>query len=203
MTAESQRKLPHLLWDPFKRISSSRALFLGLGVLLIGGVAAEIGDARYPGLISLQFAESTHWVDGFMDQILSICVAAIVFYIAAFLSGARNFLLIDLMSFFMVARLPLLILPLANYNGWLHQKSLELTGIALEGEIIPEMGESVLLLLVSTVMIFLLIWTIVLLFNAYQFVTNLKGISLLLSFIAAMILTLVITYFLTPESYVI
>ncbi|TVR88854.1 MAG: hypothetical protein EA411_03725 [Saprospirales bacterium] len=191
-----------LFWNPFERYAGSSALVIGTIFLLVGSVAAAIGNARFIGLISMQFVDSVHWLDGFFDQVVSLCIAVLVFTLAAIISGSRRFRIIDILGTFMMAKAPLLVLPLLNFNGWMYRKSIELTEVALEGQELPNVGDTVILLLVSMVLILFFIWTIVLLFHAYRTSTNLKGLPSFISFVLAMIVTMILSYLIIPSTYV-
>jgi hypothetical protein len=190
-----------LIWNPFDRYAGQPALVIGIFFVLIGSVASIVGDARYPGLISMQFVESVHWMDGFLDQIVSLSIALVVFTLAAIAAGARKFRIIDILGTFMMAKAPLLILPFVNFNGWMYAKSVELTEVALEGEELPNVGDTIVLMLVSIILIFFLIWTIALLFNAYRVSTNLKGLPSFISYVLAMVVTLILSYLIIPSTY--
>lgn len=191
----------HYFWNPFDRIAGVTAVAWGVIFLIIGSFTAWIGTARYPGLISMQYVESVHWLDGLLDQIVSLAIAVVIFALAAFIAGARRFRLIDLIGTFMVAKAPLLILPVININGWMYKKSIELTEVALEGEALPDLWDGIVLILLSILLIFFLIWTIVLLFHAYRVSTNLKGLPSFISFILAIVVSLVASYIIIPAQY--
>ncbi|TVR79822.1 MAG: hypothetical protein EA409_08830 [Saprospirales bacterium] len=191
----------HYFWNPFDRIAGITAIAWGVIFLVFGSFTAWLGTARYPGLISMQYVESVHWLDGFLDQLVSLAIAVIVFAVAAFIAGARRFRIVDLVGTFMVAKAPLLILPIFNFNGWMYKKSMELTEVALEGEALPDLWDTIILILLSILLIFFLIWTIVLLFHAYRVSTNLKGLPSFVSFILAMVVTLIASYIFIPAQY--
>nr|MBS0037068.1 hypothetical protein [Saprospiraceae bacterium] len=188
-------------WNPFRRLKGMRALAIGLVFLVIGSVGSVFGEVRYPGIFTWQYVESVHWLSGFFDQILGILIAVVVFYLIAYIFGARKIHILNMTGGFLVARGPIVFLPFLNFNGWLYGVSENLIEVGMEGEELPGFGESVVMVLVSILLLLCFVWTISLLFSAYRESTRLRGIPSLISFILGIIVSLILTGWMIPDYY--
>lgn len=190
-----------LLWNPFPGYSQNKTIILGVLVLVIGSVSAVVGNVRYPGVFTWQYVESVPWMAGFLDQLISLMVTFAVFVVAALISGSERIRYFKLAGSIMLARAPIVILPFLNFNGWLWEASEQLVDLNIEGNDLPEFIASIVLVLVSIVLIVFMVWTLSLLFNAYRSSTKMSGVGSLISFVLAMIGSLIISAILIPESY--
>lgn len=188
-------------WNPFRRIRGIRSLSIGLLFILIGSLGSVFGHVRFPGIFTWQYMDSVHWLSGFLDQIIGIVIAVVVFYLAGLLFGARRIHILNMTGGFMVARAPIVLLPFLNFNGWLYRVSENLLEVGVEGENLPGFGESAVMVLVSILLLFFFMWTISLLFNAYRESTGLRGIPSLISFILGIIASLILTGLILPDQY--
>ena len=188
-------------WNPFGIVKGRVGLILGLIVILIGSIGSIVGNVRYSGILSWEYFDQVHWMSGFLDQILGLILSLIVFYLIAYLFGARRIHTINLCVVLMVARAPLVVLPFLNFNGWLFEVSEGLLEIGLEGEDLPAFGESVVMVLVSILLLFCFVWSVSLLFNGYRLSTRLRGIPSLVSFIVAVVLSLMVSGWIIPDQY--
>ncbi len=188
-------------WNPFGIVKGRAGLILGLIVILIGSIGSIVGNVRYSGILSWEYFDQVHWISGFLDQILGLILSLIVFYTIAYVFGARKIHTINLCVVLMVARAPLVVLPFLNFNGWLFEVSEGLLEIGLEGEHLPAFGESVVMVLVSILLLFCFVWSVSLLFNGYRSSTRLRGIPSLVSFIVAVVLSLMVSGWIIPDQY--
>ena len=190
-----------LLWNPFPGYTQNKTIVLGALVLVIGSVGAVVGNVRYPGVFTWQYVESVSWMAGFLDQLISLMVTFAVFVVAALISGSERIRYIKLAGSIMLARAPIVFLPFLNFNGWLWEASEQLVDLNIEGNDLPEFIASIVLVLVSIILIVFMVWTLSLLFNAYRSSTKMSGVGSLISFVLAMIGSLIISAILIPESY--
>lgn len=190
-----------LLWNPFPRYTQNKTLVLGMLVLIIGSVSAMVGNVRYPGVFTWQYVDTVGWMAAFFDQLICLAVTFVVFVAAALFSGSERIRYWKLVGSIMMARAPIVILPFLNFNGWLLEASEQMVDLNIEGNDLPEFIASILLVLVSIVLIVFMVWTLSLLFNAYRSSARLTGVGSLISFILAMIISLIISGILIPDSY--
>jgi hypothetical protein len=167
----------YLLYNPFMRITGIKSFFIGfLGLLLTTYLAYKTGT-HFNGLLNINFAKdsdywiylvenSSHWI------ILSILLLA-----SGLILSKSKIRVIDIFGTALFSRIPLLIVPLIRtipvFQSFVAQSS---TMYLLIG-----------IFLIS------LIWTILLLFNAFKVSCNLKNEKLIVSFIACLILSEVLT----------
>lgn len=165
------------LYNPFNQIAGLKSLIIGLIGLLITTYLAFITGTHFNGLLNIDFAkDSDYWV--FLTENISnwLLISAFM-YISGLILSKSKIRVIDIFGTTLLSRVPLIITPLIRtlpvFQSFMHQ-SWQL--YALEG-----------------VYLISLIWTIILLFNAFTISCNLKSEKLIISFIVSMTLSEICT----------
>jgi hypothetical protein len=164
-------------YNPFNQIAGIKSLNFGLvGLLIVTYLAYKTGT-HFNGLLNIDLAkDSDYWV--FITESFSnwVLISASM-YISGLILSKSKLRVIDILGTTLLSRIPLIITPLVR--------------------IIPLFQSFVIL---SWQMYFIygfylisLVWTIILLFNAYKISCNLKDEKLIISFIICMILSEICT----------
>jgi len=165
------------LFNPFNQITGFKSLYFGLIGLLIVTYLAFITGTHFNGLLNINFAkDSDYWV--FTTESISnwLLISAFM-YISGLILSKSKIRVIDILGTTLLSRIPLIIAPLIR--------------------IIPAFQSFMIL---SWQMYFVigfylisLIWTIILLFNAFKISCNLKNEKLIISFIISILLSEICT----------
>ena len=181
--------LKTILFNPFEIIAGTKALLIGLGLILLTGVLGYFSNICFDGIIDMHFADTKitflyHLTEGIINWVLA---SIILFLVGAIFSKTR-YRLIDIFGTVALSRWPLSLLSffslfvahqkVNNYILW------KVTG--KEPEVFVSMGELIVFGLFLFLVILVLIWMIKLMYNAYSISFNLKGQKAIFSFIGAL-----------------
>jgi hypothetical protein len=165
------------LFNPFNQIAGFKSLNFGLIGLLIVTYLAFITGTHFNGLLNINFAkDSDYWVF-ITESITNWLLISAFIYISGLILSKSKIRVIDILGTTLLSRIPLIIAPLIR--------------------IIPAFQSFMIL---SWQMYFVigfylisLIWTIILLFNAFKISCNLKNEKLIISFIISILLSEICT----------
>jgi hypothetical protein len=164
-------------YNPFGQIAGLASLIIGLIGLFIVTYLAYITGTHFNGLLNIDFAkDSAYWV--FITESLSSWIFTTFFmYISGLILSKSKLRFIDILGTILMSRIPLVFAPLIR--------------------IIPLFQSFVIR---SWQMYFIIgfylasvVWTVILLFNAYKISCNLKSGKLIVSFIISLILSEICT----------
>lgn len=171
------------LYNPFTKIAGFKSFIIGLTALLINTyLAFKTGThfktgTYFSDLFSIDFAkDSDYWV--FLTESLSNWLFISTFlYISGLILSKSKIRVIDILGTTLLSLIPLIITPLIRmlpvFQSFMHQSWQRDT---IEG-----------------VYLISLVWTIILLFNAFKISCNLKNERLVTSFIISIILSEICT----------
>lgn len=178
-----------LLFKPFERYSETTLLLVGFGFTLLSALAAFAFNVRYDGVLDMHAVKEVSLQQVLIDTAVNLVSLFTFFYLAAVIvyKRARP---VDLLSTVLVARIPMVLLPLLNVNNYSYNVAKELieaTKNIQEGpeqilSFLPFLGLTVVMLLVVTA------WYVALLYNGFKVATNAKGAKPVVLFIAAILL---------------
>lgn len=165
------------LYNPFIQIAGFKSLLIGVSGLIITTFTAFKTGTHFNGLLNIDLAkDSGYWVY-LIENCSQWIILSAFFYLAGLILSKSRVRLIDVLGTTLFSRIPLVITPLVRTIPIFQSFAFgSVTMYAIVG-----------IYLVS------LIWTIVLLFNAFKVSGNLKSVQLIVSFIACMILSEVLT----------
>jgi hypothetical protein len=165
------------IFNPFVQIAGLKSLCIGLSVLFVTSYISYKTGTHFYGLVNIDFAkDSDFWI--YLVEISSHwIILSILFYLAGSILSKSKLRAIDIFGTTLFARIPLVIAPLIR--------------------IIPVFRsfafQSASMYLIIAIYMVSLIWTVVLLFNAFKISCNLKNEILIVSFIVSIILSEVLT----------
>lgn len=165
------------LINPFIRIAGYKSLMIGFVGLLLVSFVSYITGTHFNGLLIVGFAKDSKFVYYFLEHIISWIAIFIFLFLSGIILSKTKFRLIDILGTALLARLPLIIAPLIRLLP--HFQSF--------------VFQSWEMYFVYGVYLLSLIWTIVLLFNAFKISCNLKSKRLIISFAVSIILSEITT----------
>jgi len=164
-------------YNPFNQVAGFKSLILGLIGLLIVTYLAFITGTHFNGLLNIDFAkDSDYWV--FITESFSnwILISAF-FYISGLVLSKSKLRVIDILGTTLLSRIPLIIAPVIRIIPFFQ------SFMVLSWQMYFVYG----FYLIS------LVWTIILLFNAFKISCNLKNERLIISFTICVILSEICT----------
>ena len=165
------------IFNPFVQIAGFKSLLIGVSGLILTTFTAFKTGTHFNGLLNIDFAKDS----GFWVYLLENCsqwiILSIFFYLAGLLLSKSRVRLIDILGTTLFSRIPLVITPLVRTIPVFQSFAF---------------GSATMYSIIGIYLISL-VWTIVLLFNAFKVSGNLKSVQLIVSFIASMVLTEVLT----------
>lgn len=170
-------KSNNYIYNPFNRIAGFQSLLIGLAGFLITTYLAYLTGTHFIGFRKIVFArDSAYWV--FLAENLSSWLfASIFFFILGFVLSRSKIRIIDVFGTVLFARIPLIAAPLIRLMPFFYSFGFQ----------------SWQMYFIEGVYYLSLIWTIVLLYNAYKVSCNLKHERLIISFMINLVLSEVST----------
>lgn len=177
-----------LLINPFEKYDTKLLLLAAALLTIAGAIMAYWLNARFDGAIDLHFAPHTTAKTIATDLIIAIGSL----FLLLFLTGIainRKTRFVDILIAVMLARFPLYLMTLFNYNNTMY----DITGQILNSgnvEQLPDIPASGIALLMAFAVLGLLglIWFCAMLFNGFRVATNAKGARHVVLFAAAVVL---------------
>lgn len=184
-----------LVWltNPFHFLGGQKLLAIGIAVLLLHIPIGYLFGARFDGAIDMHITGDVSMLQVFVDVLIAWLSLAISFYLSATLFKAP-IRFVDIAGATALARVPLLLSVIPGFIFAPEAESLEEI-LAIEG------SELCLLVAGSLVILGLMIWFFIVLFNAYKINSNLKGWKLGVGFVAGVIAAEGVSLFLIRELF--
>jgi len=173
------------LFNPFKFIAGTRALLLGLGVMLITAIVCMLTKWHLDGVIDIhQGKEGSPSYLYFIEPAIDWLCLALPLYIFARSFSVSSVRFIDIAGTSALARYPMLFAVLVSMLMPHHSGDTQnfLNSLLSDPNLIMR------LVLLSLLIIPLTVWTVALMYNAYSLSANLKGPKAAWSFIGSFLI---------------
>lgn len=182
-----------ILFNPFQKYSDTVLLISGLCFSAIGVLLGFAFNARFDGFIDLHFTQNTTFFQPLSDTIINAFYGTIVFFIIGKVINKKT-RIIDILTTCLIAKAPLYLIAFFNINHLMYNATLKMMSMTTIEKINSISTIDITIVMVSAViMIPILIWVFVLLFNGFKTATNAKGIKHTLLFILGVILSEIIS----------
>jgi hypothetical protein len=176
------------LFNPFKFIAGNKALLLGISAMIISAILSCIGKVHQDGIIDMHEGRMTasylYFVEPFIDWVCTF----IPLYIFGRFTSDSSVRFIDIAGTAALARYPVIIAVIINmfFVPFINIK--ELSDIQSISS-----GTMTELIISGAAVLFIIIWIVALLYNAYSTSANLKGPKAIWTFIASMLIAEVLS----------
>jgi hypothetical protein len=165
------------LFNPFLQIAGLTSLLIGLSGLFLTSYLAYKTGTHFNGLLSIDFAKDSDFWVFLVENGSQWIILSILLFAAGLILSKSKIRAIDIFGTTLFSRIPLIIVPLIRvfppFQSFVYQ--------------------SATMYFIIGIYRITLIWTIVLLFNAFKVSCNLKNEKLIVSFILCIILSEVFT----------
>lgn len=196
------------LFTPFKFIAGTKALVLGLVIMVILAILGYYSGTYFDGAIDIHYGSDTISTVPFgVHLFFQLCgwfSFTLCLYVAARIVSKSSVRLIDMAGTLALSQLPLLIAALWGFVPLAHISFGEVDIQTLNiGQLIAVLMDNLPALIATIVVSTLaIIWSFILKYNAYSVSANIKGVIGIVSFavavIVAEIISQILLYFILP-----
>jgi len=175
----------NLMLNPYMRLAGWQAFALGIVFILLTGIVGTYANVYFDGAIDMHFTEKATLKTSF--NLLGIDILSV--FLALSVAGifiSKNFRLIDILGTITLAKAPFLLFAVAS----LLTKSPSNEQIIKNPLSIFSSASFVIVMLFSVPII---IWYIILLYNAFKTSTGAKGNQVVIAFIIALLMAEIIS----------
>lgn len=172
-----------MLMNPFTRIAGWQAFGVGLVFILLMGFIGYSSGVVFDGVFDMHLIETT-LSGSFAYLAMGLVPLVLVMWVAGLLVS-RNFRFIDILGTMTLAKAPFLILAIFGY----FVQAPNMDEIMRDPYVILHSTSFLLMIIVSVPVI---IWSIVLMFNALKVSCDLKGNTLTVAFICGLFVSEII-----------
>lgn len=184
------------LFTPFKFIAGTKALLLGLMLMIILSILGYLGNTHFDGAIDIHYGcpETTMpYIIHLSYQFIGWICLAVVFYITALIVTKSKVRLIDIAGTIALAKTPLTLAAITGFIPSFHIcfGNPDTLNIAMMVDILKD--NIILICIIGFVTLIIAIWSILLMYNAYSVSANVKGVAGIASFVIALLLAEIIS----------
>lgn len=195
------RSLTSWLFTPFRFIAGSKALFIGIIVLALLSILGYFGNVHFGGIIGPSIADSSSespYILHACYQLSAWISMTLVFYITARLVSKTSVRFIDIAGTMAVSQAPFILVALLGLFPDVHLHIGD-PNTANIPEIMQVVKDNIgMIATISIISILVMVWSIILKYNAYSVSANIKGaiggISFTIAIIICEILSRLINY---------
>lgn len=184
-TAESS--LQTYLFYPHRHLDGWKALAIGLAFQVMATLLAFLLSGRFDGILDYHFVSTSSLGQTTLDQVINIVVLWLVFGGSIFLISRGRNRWSDVLGLLLLARAPVIFLPLLNVGDYFRELSERLFAGGAPLQELPSPAESLYLLLFSLLTLAILVWWLVLLFRVYRLLIHKTGTGYTLLFIGLVV----------------
>jgi len=174
-----------LMINPFTRIAGWQAFGLGLVVLVVSAIIGGFGNVIFDGVIDMHLVKEVTMLHSFGYLTISTLTLVIIMWITGLIIS-KNFRFIDILGTMTLSKAPFLILGFAGF----FTKMPDMNEV-MKNPMIVLSSTSFIVLMILTMPI--LVWSIVLMYNALKISCGVKGTRLTFAFIIAIFASEVIS----------
>lgn len=185
------------LFNPFVYIAGSKALIIGVVVMAISAVLANLCHGHFDKVLDFHKTAETAiplYISLGEQAIILLCLT-LVFYTGGRLFSSSAIRLIDVAGTMALARWPMLAVAICGFG---------LPGISMNGKIDVEQIQALItpVFMVATfISIVFTVWMVALTYNAFSVSCNIKGSKASMVFIAGILLAEILSYLLSHQLY--
>jgi len=184
----AKNKLITYLFYPYQSVDGWKAISWGLGIQLLATLLAYFMSGRFDGFLDYHLVDNATLYQTAFDQLINVSTMLLVFGATiALISRGRN-RGSDLIGLLLIARAPVVVLPLLNIGDFFRQLTPRLLADEMALSKLPSPAESFILLLFSLLALSILVWWLVMLFQVYRLLLHKTGFGYTLLFLGLVVL---------------
>ena len=189
------------LLNPFVYIAGGYSLLIGLLIIFCTSVIGYYSNIHFPDIISVKTGPDYPVLYYILQSIANWLVISAMLYLFAVVFSKWKIRSIDIFGTQALARFPYLIAALTGFSNTMDKFGRYILWQLLEqGEpVVMSAGAITLAIVLIIFTLFLTIWMVALMFNAYKIASNLKRGKLIITFITSLILAIVLSAFINSK----
>jgi hypothetical protein len=169
----------NFMFNPFTRIAGWQAFGLGLVFVIFMGVIGTYSNVSFNGALDAHFIQHMTFISSFSLLAIDLISLILIMYITGLIIS-KGFRFIDILGTMTLAKAPLVIIAFAGYfNKTIFQNTIPENPI--------EMFQSITFIILMILSVFIIIWNITLMYNAFKTSCDVKGSKLTIAFIIALV----------------
>jgi hypothetical protein len=185
-----------LLFNPFIKIAGTRAAFIGLIVLGISSWLNSVYNIHLGGVVDIYMVKEVSLITAVSENLIIVASLAIVFGLLVFFLKGLRFRLVDLIGLILFSRIPFVLAPFIS--SLIPQEKLQNLLEAVENISGPQglaavQNELILISFIGLLMLLLVVFFIIWLYNAFVLLCNQKGLKINILFVAGLIISEIIS----------
>lgn len=187
---ESKISLGQYLFNPFKTLAGSKALILGVSVILIAAFLGSLSNTHFDGVLDVHIGrEAPTWLFFAESLIDWLCVVLFLFFSALIVSRSQ-WRFIDILGTQALSRWPTLISALVMLHPANRRFAEYLMSKVGQGStaVTINTSDAVIFFTATIIALLMLIWMVALMYRAYAVSCNVKGAKAIVTFIISLIL---------------
>ena len=178
------------IFNPYNRIAGTKAYIAGFTGIILSGVLCFFSHTHFDGVIDVHFNDAGSIFLFLLEGLIALGSIVLIFSLAALILVGTRFRFIDMLGTMSLARLPMIIVPffalilppekVTDYflYTFLHQGAPVTIGN----------WDIASFIIMIFIMLFVLAWTITLMWSAFRICTNTKGAKTVVAFIAGLMI---------------
>ena len=190
------------VYNPFEKVAGWKAFGIGLIILCITTVIGYFCNTVFYG-ISIKTVSTVTWGSAFFLQMSGLAIIVFVMWITALLF-AKHVRFQDILGTVTLAKYPLVLAVIMSliFSSRMTELTQKIMSVNIYEIInVITISDYVLLLVYSMLTLPIIVWEIVLLFNAFKVSCNLKGVKCGVLFAAILVISEIITNILVLVIY--
>ena len=192
---EPNISLSQYLFNPFRILAGSKALFLGMVIMLLTSFFSSLSNTHFDGVLDVHTGqEAPIWLF-FAENLINWLCMVLFLFLSALLVSRSQWRFIDIVGTQALSRWPtifsaLVMLPNANrrFEEYLMSKLGQgSTSVTINST------DAIIFVISSIIVLVMIIWMVILMYKAYAVSCNVKGAKAIGTFIASLILAEVVS----------
>lgn len=189
----NETKTVTLLFNPFVYIAGAKALWWGLGAILLAGLIGSLSNTHFDGVLDTHTgAHAPLWVFLVEGIINWLCLSIILLGLGRIISRTA-FRTIDLLGTQALARWPTLFMSLLALPPAFQRFGNELVEQLKQGKFNLNIADAIIFFAIVLAMFPLLCWMVFLMYKSFSVSCNVKGAKGILVFIVGILVAEVVS----------
>ncbi len=176
------------LFNPFKFIAGNKALWLGIGAMIITAVLCLFGKQHLDGVLDVHTGIITPSYLYFVEPVIDWLCLVLPLYLFGRIFSVSSIRFIDVAGTSALARYPMFFAVLLTIIFFPNQFNQAKDPLKFINDIQTHPVLLAQILVLGLLSVTFIVWTVALMYNAYSISTNLKGPKAAWSFIASIII---------------
>jgi hypothetical protein len=189
------------LINPFVYIAGTRSLLWGIKIILITSVFGYFLNIHFPDVISVKIGPDFPFLYHIIQSFSNWIILSVILYLISIFFSKSKIRIIDVLGTQALARFPYLIAPFTGIpkSPQVFSQYILYEYLGTGDPIAITTQDIIVTIIIILFTIFLTIWMIALMYNAFKVSTNMKGSKSVIIFIVGLVVSIVITTLITSQ----